>query len=114
MVVYNAFLQSLQILSLESWLAVSLDNSEAIGEDIEGDESSVPKFEPVQGLKCLHSHVAEAASQMEETMDDDEGSSENNREVGETKQVWDLMMALWGKLEGNLNYENFALISVQF
>lgn len=89
-----------QILSLESWLAVSLDNSEAVGEDVEGDASPIPKFEPVRGLKCLHAHVGEAATQMEEVMDDEEGASDNNREVGETKQVWDLMMALWGKLEG--------------
>ena len=89
-----------QILSLESWLAVSLDNSEAVGEDVEGDASPIPKFEPVRGLKCLHAHIGEAATQMEEVMDDEEGASDNNREVGETKQVWDLMMALWGKLEG--------------
>ena len=85
---------------MESWLAVSLDNSEAVGENIEGEDSPVPKFEPVRGLKSLHAHVGEAASQMEEVMDDDGGDTDNNREVGETKQVWDLMMALWGKLEG--------------
>ena len=94
-----------QILSLESWLAVSLDNSEAVGEEDEGQEEVVPKFSPLKGLKCLHAHVAEAASQMEETAsmdleDMNADGAETVAEVEDTKQVWDLMMALWGKLEG--------------
>ena len=54
----------------------------------------------MKGLKCLHAHVAEAASQMEENANMDSLEDVNAQEVEDTKQVWDLMMALWGKLEG--------------
>ena len=89
-----------QILSLESWLTVSLDNSQCSLATSDPDTQDIPKFEPVVGLQCLHAHVDEAASQVEEAMDEESAGNENRAEVEENKQVWDLMMALWGKLEG--------------
>jgi len=81
---------------------VSLDNSEAVGEET-GLESGevIPRFSAVSGLKCLHAHVAEAASQMEEVNEQTDGATAN--EIEDSKQVWDLMMALWGKLEEPLD-----------
>ena len=50
-----------QILSLESWLTVSLDNSQCSLATSDPDTQDIPKFEPVVGLQCLHAHVDEAA-----------------------------------------------------
>ena len=83
-----------QISCLEAWLKVSLENSKVtLGKDETTNEELAPLFEPIDGLDTLHAHADEAVRQLPNGKNIFFGAA-----LQETKKVWDLMVALWGRL----------------
>ena len=82
-----------QLTSLEEWLEVCLDNSSVTLIKNESDPDSVPFFEPNDGISMLTAFAEEAEHQSQL-----EGSNDFKASRKEVKQIWDLMVALWGKL----------------
>ena len=82
-----------QLNSLEDWLEVCLDHSNVTLEKSENDLDCVPLFESNDGIDMLTAFAEEANQQAQV-----EGSNEYKSAKKEIKQVWDLMVALWGRL----------------
>ena len=82
-----------QIVSLESWLEVCLENSTVTLDSCENDADGVPLFEPMEGIEMLSAFADEAGRQV-----NNGSSSDFTIALKEVKQVWDLMIALWGEL----------------
>ena len=80
-----------QLESLERWFETALATSTC-----EQDEVGGPVFGPAATLDTLHSHAGEAARQRAEL---GEGSLEWAAWVEGTAATWQLMVALWGRLE---------------
>jgi len=81
-----------QLDSWEDWFKVALATSIRV----EGNDQEGAAFSPESSLDTLHSHAREAARQMDQLS---ETSLEWSQWVEGTSQVWDLMVALWGRLE---------------
>ncbi len=78
-----------QLRLLESWLELSLENSSVDG------ESTVPRIIPDDGVESLHAHAREASKQVSDAAVAPESFG---LALKETKRVWDLCVALWGRL----------------
>jgi len=76
-----------ELSSLENWLQVAFENSER------NIEEGGPVFRPMESLSTLHTHYLEAYRQLQECTDE-----EQREKLHETKHTWDLMVALWGKI----------------
>ena len=85
-----------QIQSLEAWLEVSLENAVCVAEESRSSGDVVPKFEPETGPRSLEAHREEAVRQLESGA---EHSGNWQASLNETKDVWELMTALWGQLD---------------
>jgi len=79
-----------QMISWEEWFKVALDNS------IKVDNENGAIFSPKASLDTLHHHANEAAKQVDSLS---EASLEWSEWVEGTKEVWSLMVALWGRLD---------------
>ena len=82
-----------QLSSLENWLDVCLEHSIMTLEKSENDLDCVPLFEPNDGIDMLTAFAEEAEQQAQI-----EGSNVFTSAKKEIKQIWDLMVALWGRL----------------
>lgn len=75
---------------------MSLDNSEC---DLSDDRGG-PLFRPLGGLEPLHRHQEEAASQLR---------TFTAPWAQQTKHAWDLMAALWGRMDDQVSEKRFVL-----
>ena len=82
-----------QLTSLEEWLKVCLEHSNITLQKNENDPDCVPLFEPNDGVDMLTAFAEEAEHQAQV-----DGSNDYKAARKEAKQVWDLMVALWGDL----------------
>ena len=91
-----------QLRLLESWLELSLEYSSVEMEDSPSEDgpgpasAPIPRIAPSAGLDSLHAHAQEASKQLS-----DAGSAPESfgRALREVRRVWDLCVALWGRLE---------------
>ncbi len=74
------------------------ERDEADDQEAEDAPPAVPRIVPDAGLDALHAHAAEASKQVADAANAG-GSGGFARNLRESKHVWDLCLALWGKLE---------------
>ena len=89
-----------QLNSLEAWLEVCLEHSNVMIENNDCDSDGVPLFKSIEGIEMLSAFADEASRQGLRG-----GSKIFSIALEEAKQVWDLMVALWGHLP-YLNEDN--------
>jgi len=86
-----------QVASIEDWLEVSLENSRCEMEGLNG-----PCYSPETHPDTLQKHGQEATRQIQQL---DSATQEFHTWVSETKNTWDLMLALWGSLDDGEDME---------
>jgi hypothetical protein len=75
---------------------VSLDNSECeLNDGVVGG----PLYRPLSGLEPLHRHQAEAVRQQRELR-----HTADHHWTDQARQTWDLIAALWGRMEDQVQF----------
>lgn len=90
-----------QVVSIEHWLQVALDNAEVTLEGRSDDpDNRTPKFSVKPSVDTLHAYAEEAKGQLarQDSLEEAFG-----RGLIEQKRIWELCLALWGRLrEGEI------------